>query len=196
RYIESSSNIPKTMWSIINSKRKNVWNEGSKCNLDVDSLNNFFANVANTTCSKLPPATRDPITFITPKITSAGLNNKYFKFSEVSCVVVRKAICDLKNSKSRDIYDLSVELIKSVKDILTSPLTKLINICIRTNTFPDCLKRALIVPIYKKGDPNDATNYRPISLLPIFSKIFEKILNNQLYEYLDNNDLLSSSQFG
>jgi hypothetical protein len=55
------------------------------------------------------------------------------------------------------------------------------------NSFPDCLKKSLIIPIFKKGDANDKNNYRPVSLLPIFSKIFEKLMMLQISNYLLDN---------
>ena len=61
---------------------------------------------------------------------------------------------------------------------------------------PDSLKNAKIIPLYKKGNINSITNYRPISLLPTLSKVFERVIFNQLYLYLDHNNLLSEEQYG
>jgi len=65
-----------------------------------------------------------------------------------------------------------------------------------TGTFPDRLKYSEIKPIYKKGDKTQITNYRPISLLPVFSKIFEKVLYKRLYNHLSSNNILVKEQFG
>jgi len=65
-----------------------------------------------------------------------------------------------------------------------------------TGTFPDRLKYSEIKPIYKKGDKTQFENYRPISLLPIFSKIFEKVLYKRLYNHLITNNILVPEQFG
>ena len=65
-----------------------------------------------------------------------------------------------------------------------------------TCNYPDCLKTARIIPIHKKGDRNDLNNYRPISILPVFSKIFEKGLHTQLYSYFEKNNLFSNFQYG
>ena len=67
---------------------------------------------------------------------------------------------------------------------------------ITTGIFPDSLKIAKIIPIYKKGEPTDLSNYRPISLLPTISKIFERIIHIQLQEYLNRNNLLAEQQYG
>jgi len=65
-----------------------------------------------------------------------------------------------------------------------------------TGTFPDRLKFSEIKPIYKRGDKTLITNYRPISLHPVFSKIFEKIIYERLYHHLTSNNILVKEQFG
>ena len=67
---------------------------------------------------------------------------------------------------------------------------------ITSGIFPDDLKIAKIIPLYKKGDINSITNYRPISLLPSLSKIFERVIFIQLYTYFDDNNLVSEQQYG
>ena len=62
--------------------------------------------------------------------------------------------------------------------------------------FPDSLKIVKIIPLYKKGDINSITNYRPISLLLTLSKIFERVILIQLYTYFDDNNVLSEQQYG
>lgn len=62
--------------------------------------------------------------------------------------------------------------------------------------FPNCLKTSIVVPIHKKGDPKDPKNYRPIALVPIFSKIIEKIMLKQLVSYFETNNLICENQFG
>jgi retron-type reverse transcriptase len=88
------------------------------------------------------------------------------------------------------------ELLKQIKEVIIAPFTKLMNYCIRTDIFPNCLKRSIVIPIFKKGDRNDCKNYRPISLLPVFSKIFEKLLLLQIVIFFNKNNLFSNAQFG
>ena len=71
----------------------------------------------------------------------------------------------------------------------------IINTSIVTKVFPKPLKHSIIIPIHKSGDIEEATNIRPINLLPILSKIFEKVVSTQLTEYLENNNLLNESQY-
>ena len=67
---------------------------------------------------------------------------------------------------------------------------------ITTGIFPDSFKISKITPLFKKGDVSMLSNYRPISLLPTISKIFERILYNQLYDYFNSNNLLAEEQYG
>lgn len=72
----------------------------------------------------------------------------------------------------------------------------LTNLVIKNSEFPDCLKVARVTPLFKKGDPTDPNNYRPISILPSLSKIVEKILSSQVRTYLDSNHMITKFQFG
>ena len=81
-------------------------------------------------------------------------------------------------------------------DPLIKPLTVIVNQMINTGIFSQMLKIAKVVPLYKKGDKNLLINYRPISLLPSISKIFEKIIYIQMYKYFEENNLFFTSQYG
>ena len=85
---------------------------------------------------------------------------------------------------------------KTIKNKISKPLTLIINQMLESGIFPDSLKIAKIIPLYKKGNINSITNYRPISLLPTLSKVFERVIFNRLYLYLDYNNLLSEEQYG
>ena len=77
---------------------------------------------------------------------TSSVDNK-FVFHKVTQNDVRDSFNKLRNLKSKDIYGLSGEIIKSVKDILICPFTKLFNYCLETNTFPKCLKNSIVIPI-------------------------------------------------
>ena len=85
---------------------------------------------------------------------------------------------------------------KICNDFFSTYLTKIINISFVTSIFPDLCKIAKVIPTYKKDYPLDCVNYRPISLLPIFSKIFEKIIYSRMYQFLESNKLIYTRQFG
>lgn len=124
-------------------------------------------------------------------------NHEHFSFKPTTYNIVRQKIGQLKNSNSRDCYGINTKILKTLKNLLVSPITNLINQCIASAVFPACLKVAKVIPIFKnKGSVDDVNNYRPISLLPTFSKIFESILKDQINTYFETNNMFSQGQYG
>ncbi len=82
---------------------------------------------------------------------------------------------------------MSVKLLKAIKSVLIKPLTVIIKQMFKTGIFPDMLKIARVIPLYKKDDKCSFSNYHPISLLLAISKIFEKVVFIQLYTYFKTN---------
>ena len=81
--------------------------------------------------------------------------------------------------------EIPIKILK--ESIICFPeLTNCINESLTNNKFPDTLKLSDITPVFKKLDPSDKANYRPVSILPLVSKVFEKIMYDQLYEYIEN----------
>ena len=103
---------------------------------------------------------------------------------------------DLTNKSSFGYDDIPLKLLKSSISGISVPLSHLINISIVSGIFPDKLKIAKITPLYKSGDKADISNYRPISVLTSFSKVFERVIHNSLMSYLDKNNILNPTQFG
>ena len=87
-------------------------------------------------------------------------------------------------------------LLKKIIDYIKNPLTLIINQAFQTGRFPDVLKISKIKPIYKKNDPQILDNYRPISLLPCISKVFEKAMYIQIYSHFQTNNLFFNNQYG
>ena len=87
-------------------------------------------------------------------------------------------------------------VIKDSLNIIADPLSKIIYISLRNGIFPDKLKVAKVLPVFKSEDPQYFVNYRPISLLPIFSKIFEKVFYNRFIEFIERLEILYCCQFG
>ena len=81
-------------------------------------------------------------------------------------------------------------------DFIAEPLSDLINRCLENSLFPTAEKFATIIPIYKADERTHLDNYRPISILPVLSKVFELVVQQQVYDYLEQNKLLSQRQFG
>ena len=118
------------------------------------------------------------------------------QFTNVNDAEIQNIIQNLPSKTSCGFDNLSLKIIKTIKGDLLSPLTIIINQMLNTGIFPEKLKIAKIKPIFKKGENTCFTNYRPISLLPAISKIFERVIYNQLTEYFQNNKLFFSSQYG
>ena len=101
----------------------------------------------------------------------------------------------LKPKSSTGVDNISNELLKSAKTFIVAPLTIIVNQMYQVGKFPDLLKNSKVLPIYKKDDDSLFSNYRPISLLLLVSKIFERAIMIQLTEYLEDNKLIHSNQY-
>lgn len=81
-------------------------------------------------------------------------------------------------------------------NIISPPISYIVNLCIEHGTFPEKLKLAILRPLHKKGEKTSISNYRPIALLPVFSKIIEKVIYNALNNYFEMNNLFAREQMG
>ena len=109
---------------------------------------------------------------------------------------LQKLIHALKNNKAPGIDGISNYIIKVSAVIIIPVLVKLFNCCMSIGFFPDQLKIASIVPLHKGGDCMDELNYRPISLLPLLGKLFEKVIKKRFIKFLDKYKLINPHQFG
>ena len=98
--------------------------------------------------------------------------------------------------RSSDFEDISMDTVAKVVSVICKPLAHICNISFRTGVFPSRMKIAKVIPMFKSGTKSDVTNYRPISLLPQFSKILEKLFLTRINSFLCVNNILSSSQYG
>ncbi len=100
------------------------------------------------------------------------------------------------HKRATGIDDLPPNLLKDCATVIAKPLAHIINLSIKTSTVPALWKTAKVKPIFKSGDSNLVENFRPISILPILSKILEKAVHRQFYNFLEINKLLNDCQFG
>ena len=119
-----------------------------------------------------------------------------FTFTYVSVSEVTKYLKELKRKKSDGIDGIPACLLKDCACEVAKPLAHVINISLETSIIPSDFKIGKVIPIYKNGVKTMLDNYRPITILPIASKILEKCVYNQLINYLESNNLLSRNQFG
>ena len=109
---------------------------------------------------------------------------------------IETEINNINSSKSVGPYSIPINLLKTLKSLLSKPLAHLFNCSFLSGVVPDKLKVARVIPVFKKGPRTLMTNYRPISLLSIFNKLLEKLMYNRLMDFLDKNEVLYNGQFG
>ena len=109
---------------------------------------------------------------------------------EVDFGEVYKIVRDLDVTKSGDIYDISPKLLQLGANELSKNLTLIFNKSLFLGKFPEKLKLVKVIPIYKAESRQEPGNYRPISLLPIIGKIFEKIVYNRVYNFITEKNIL------
>ena len=115
--------------------------------------------------------------------------------SEVTIVEISQILESLKNGAAG--YDeISASLLKLISPFIVEPLVYLYNQSLQEGIFPTELKIANVIPLYKSDDSFVFNNYRPVSLLCVLSKIFEKVMYNRLLEFLESYKILTNSQFG
>ena len=107
-----------------------------------------------------------------------------------------KIIRNLKVHKAHGHDDISIRMVKICDKSILKPLILLFENSIKSSYYPDIWKKSNIIPVHKKNDKQLVNNYRPISLLPIFGKIFEKIIFNRIYNFLSEENLLNNNQSG
>ena len=108
-----------------------------------------------------------------------------------------KIVNGLNPNKAHAGHDnISIKMIQICGDPLMHPLKLIFEAAIRSGCFPDTWKKGNIIPFHKKESKNLVKNYRPISFLPVFGKIFEKVLYNNLFKYFNENNFLSDKQSG
>ena len=154
-------------------------------------FNDFFVHIGPNLALAITPKSNVRYSSYLKKIISST-----FYFELVNESEVLKIVTCLKNKESAGYDGLSTKMIKIIVPAIIKPLTLIINQSLVTGIFPDSLKIAKVVPLYKKEDKLIMDNYRPVSLLSSISKIFEKIVHKQLSKYFKDNKLFYKSQYG
>ena len=200
----AQSNLKKT-WSIL----KNAINKPTTKSSNIESLNIdgvtvndpiVLANALNEFFSKVAIQIAEDIHPVSPQQydDDAHDDKPLLKFNEdpVTPSEILEALDSLQAKTSQDFNGLSMFLVKKLSYQLAKPLCHLFNLSFLQGVVPTQMKIAKIIPIHKGGDRSSMDNYRPISLLSCFSKILEKIVCKRLTLFLENNNLISNSQFG
>ena len=159
-------------------------------NMISKTLNYFFVNVGPNTEKSIP---HNPV--IQPEKYLKSKNQIEFLIARISNDEVLDIINNLE-SKSTGLQSIPVNLLKLIPDLIILPLCKIISNSFSSGIFHDALKISKVVPIHKGGSKEELNNYRPISLLSIFDKIFEKLMHKRLYNFLESHNILFNNQFG
>ena len=154
------------------------------------ALNEHFATIGQTLADRLSSF----VTKVTPQRQSNETTS--FRILPVDELFVASQLKSLKAKKATGLDKVSARLLKDVADEITPSITLQLNRPISSHTFPSTWKCAKVIALFKSGDKESATNYRPISLLPTLNKLLERAVYTQLYEYLARNKILNEKQFG
>jgi hypothetical protein len=194
KYILNSHNPCKAAWKVIKNEINKPTNN-NQIPIAPEKFNNHFTNVKIDSQHKSFQIinTLDALDILQQNVEKV---NTKLSWSLITENDVCQAISKLSNSKAEDCYGLSNYVIKYISKEISFPLAVIINRLFNTGVFPDCLKITVTVPIYKKGNKSDPNNYRPISLIPIVSKIVEICIHKQIVTYFETNNLLTTAQFG
>ena len=152
-----------------------------------DAQNKYFVEKINLLRNGLPPPVIDPLQ--TLKALMQGRNCSF----SLSCVhpsEVDQVISSLSNSASFGMDMIDTYIVKLIKDDILPALTHIINLSITSKTFPTSWKKAKIIPLHKKDDTLNPKNYRPVAILPVFSKVLERVIFNQVVAYLQEYNLI------
>ena len=204
-YFQKNSNNMKQLWSgiksVISIKKSsniNVINKLKDLNGNITSdpaiipniFNKYFVTVSHDITRNIPRPRKSPMDFLNDRV-----GNSFFTTASIP-VEIFDIIALLKPGKSLGPNSIPIKILKLLSPLISSPLSQIINESFQTGIFPDKMKLAKVIPLFKKGCPLTAANYRPISLLSVFNKIIEKVMYERLYNFLVKHQILYSLQFG
>ena len=201
---EISKNKTKTILDItrllteIKTKNEDVHQLNIKGNINynLQTISDFFNNYFLSITGKNPSALNKSNNFVDYIHLTCNEPFPNIKYQCTSTMETEKIISFLKRKNSHGYDKISVHILKFSSPYISSPLCHICNKILSSGIFPERLKYAVVKLILKNGDKSDVSNYRPISPLPVFSKVFEKVLYVQMYQHLINNNILADEQFG
>ena len=194
-------NTWKVLKTVINKNVNHKYKKGctsfsdNNCIISDPSLisskfNEFFTNVGPNLAKDIPVVENNVTEFLTGEYT------KSMFLTATNKDEIFKLIMNEKSNKSSGYDNLSINVIKHVATEISVPLSKIFNNSFQQGTVPCNMKIAKIIPIFKSGNSDQFCNYRPISLLPTFSKILERVFYKRLIDYVNANNILTNNQYG
>ena len=161
----------------------------ANCQDIAECFSNYFSGIAHTLDASIPLTDECPLLRVPENVMSSLFLNPVTKTE------VLEIIASLKNT-SNNTNEVPTRIFKQVGEILADTLVNFINRSFHAGVFPETLQVAKIIPIFKSGDAQNVSNYRPISILPVISKLFERCMSQRIINFLARFSILSPSQFG
>ena len=200
--LESNQNDPRKTWRII----KHALGKSKKTSLfpnrmvidtidcfDEDKIanhfNEYFVNVGSNLASRIPKAVKHFTDYL-------NITSNIMPENDLSQKELNDAFKLIDVNKSPGYDEITGKVVKAVSNEIRNPLMYIFNLSFKTGIFPDKMKIARIIPLFKSEDSSSVNNYRPISILPVFSKFLERIIYNRIYTYIKSNNLLYQRQYG
>lgn len=179
---------PKEFWKMFKERKNTPQN-----NISENEFFEYFKNLSSETEETTP----EDVRVFLENFDSEERETTFNSFDDpFSLNEIRAAISNLSSNKTCGSDNIINEYFKNAADILVEPLQILFNKILHTGIFPSQWATGLVVPIYKKGDADDMNNYRGITLISCFAKLFTSILNNRLKAWQKENDVSTDAQFG
>lgn len=205
RKINNAPNKIKATWNIINKETGKAKNNDLSFSLEIsnnivnsdsevaETFQIFFSEIPFKTTRTLDSSAALANTLLVDNVPKPGAT---FSFNTISADVIIKTFRSINVKKTEDIWGLSVHVLSSIVSMLAPQLANIFNECTARGVFPDLMKVSKIIPLHKNGSKSDPNNFRPISILPSLSKIFEKVILDQLVSYFNQHKLIHNRQFG
>ena len=190
--LESKTNV-KSFWNYVNSKLKT--------RSGIGTLNKSDGSLANSTADKVEVLNE----FFTSVFTRTPDLQDFDTTSDLNCSMsdifisqddVLKKLCKLKTDKSAGIDDLHPKVLFEVREAICYPLYKIFNKTVSEGRVPGVWKKAIVSPIFKKGNKMSPNNYRPVSLTSVACKLCESIIRDCILSYMTDNGIFSNCQYG
>ena len=150
----------------------------------------YFTNIGPNLASKIPASENSHSSFLPPKL----LNSIFLEVTTEEEIIEICRTCRSGSAVGHD--NISMNLIKDSIDKIIFPITSIINLSITSGIVPNQLKIARVIPLFKSGEQDIFTNYRPVSVLPAFPKIFERVMYNRLLRFFNAFKILYDNQYG
>ena len=161
-----------------------------------DQFNEHFATIKSKFGTTTTTVNQSNYSRLRTYIRQKNPENVSFKLPKITTEFVHKQLRKMSANKATGLDGISCKLLKLSAEIIVPHIVNICNASINRAHFPRPWKKARVVPLYKSGDTNDVMNYRPISVLPILSKLLERHVHNHLYMYLTEFKLLLDEQSG